>query len=65
LLYRLLRAFGETGVQIALSRIATEKGAAIDAFYVTDAEGKKLRSPSALTRLQKALQIAAQAVAPV
>ncbi len=64
LLYRLLRAFGETGVQIALSRIATEKGAAIDAFYVTDADGKKLRNPSALTRLQRALQVAAQAAAP-
>jgi [protein-PII] uridylyltransferase len=64
LLYRLLRAFGETGVQIALSRIATEKGAAIDAFYVTDAEGKKLRSPAAIARLQKALQVASQAVAP-
>ena len=37
LLYNLLRAFGESGVQIALSRIATEKGAAIDSFYVTEA----------------------------
>ena len=64
LLYRLLRAFGETGIQIALSRIATEKGAAIDAFYVTDADGKKLRSPTTIARLQKALQTASQAVVP-
>ena len=40
LLYRLLRAFADTNVEIALSRIATEKGAAIDAFYVTDGEGQ-------------------------
>jgi len=62
LLYRLLSAFSETGVTIALSRIATEKGAAIDAFYVTDGEGRKLRSTAAITRLQKALQVASQAV---
>ena len=62
LLYRLLRAFADTNVEIALSRIATEKGAAIDAFYVTDAEGRKLRNATTITRLQKALQMAAQAM---
>ncbi|MEI9898474.1 MAG: hypothetical protein WDN28_32615 [Chthoniobacter sp.] len=61
LLYRLLRAFAETNVQIALSRIATEKGAAIDAFYVSDADGRKLRSAATIARLQKALQAASQA----
>jgi [protein-PII] uridylyltransferase len=60
LLYRLLRAFAEVNVQIALSRIATEKGAAIDAFYVTDAEGRKLRNATTIARLQKALQEASQ-----
>jgi [protein-PII] uridylyltransferase len=61
LLCKLLNAFAETGVQIALSRIATEKGAAIDAFYVTDADGKKLGSSATIARLQKALQLASQA----
>jgi [protein-PII] uridylyltransferase len=61
LLYKLLHAFAEAGVQIALSRISTEKGAAIDAFYVTDPEGRKLRSPASIARLQKALQVASQA----
>jgi [protein-PII] uridylyltransferase len=61
LLYKLLHAFAVTGVQIALSRIATEKGAAIDAFYVTDAEGRKLRNTAVIGRLQKALQAASQA----
>jgi [protein-PII] uridylyltransferase len=61
LLYRILTAFAESGVEIAVSRVATEKGAAIDAFYVTDGEGRKLRSANAIARLQKALQVAAQA----
>ena len=61
LLASLLHAFAETGVQIALSRIATEKGAAIDAFYVTDADGKKLRDAATIARLQKALQSVSEA----
>jgi len=64
LLYRLLNAFAATNVQIALSRISTEKGAAIDAFYVTDMDGRKLRNPAAIGRLQRALQIASQAASP-
>jgi len=64
LLYKLLRAFAETGVQIALSRISTEKGAAIDAFYVTDPEGRKVRTAAVLSRLQKALQVASQGSPP-
>jgi len=64
LLYKLLNAFADVGVQIALSRISTEKGAAIDAFYVTDGDGKKLRSATTISRLQKALQCASQAPSP-
>ena len=60
LLASLLHAFSQTGVQIALSRIATEKGAAIDAFYVTDAHGHKLRDAATIARLQKALQAVSQ-----
>ena len=58
LLSNLLHAFTETGVQIALSRIATEKGAAIDSFYVTDGSGHKLRDAATIASLQKALQAA-------
>ena len=60
LLYNLLTAFGALGVQIALSRIATEKGAAIDSFYVSDAEGRKIKDPATIARLQHALQEASQ-----
>jgi [protein-PII] uridylyltransferase len=63
LLYDLLQALGRAGVQIALSRIATEKGAAIDTFYVTDAEGHKIKSSAAMSRLQAALSAAAPASA--
>ncbi len=64
LLYHLLRAIGQCGVSIALSRIATEKGAAIDTFYVSEADGRKLRNET-MVRLQKALQIAAETTAPL
>jgi [protein-PII] uridylyltransferase len=64
LLHRILRAFGEVDVQIALSRITTEKGAAIDSFYVTDQAGKKLKSGKSIERLQQALRNATQIPLP-
>ncbi len=62
LLYNLLRGFSEARVNIALSRIATEKGAAIDSFYVTNREGRKLRDAQGTAALQDALQQAAEAM---
>jgi [protein-PII] uridylyltransferase len=56
LLYFLLKALGRMGVQISFSRISTEKGAAIDSFYVTDAEGHKIRDIKSLARMQEALR---------
>jgi [protein-PII] uridylyltransferase len=64
LLYYLLRAFAETHVDIVLSRITTEKGAAIDSFYVTDEEGRKIREPERIVEIQRALQQAAGGNAP-
>ena len=60
LLYNILTGFGEAGLNIALSRIATEKGAAIDSFYVTDAEGGKIKETESVARLQQLLQNAAE-----
>ena len=37
LLYDLLTALGKEGANIILSRISTQKGAAVDTFYITDA----------------------------
>jgi len=56
LLYYLLKAFGEAGVNIALSRIATDKGAAIDSFYVTNREGRKIKDRESIHHLQKLLE---------
>lgn len=63
LLYTLLRAVGRAGAHIHLSRIATEKGAAIDTFYVTDAEGKKIKDQKSVARLQQALRDTSQQLA--
>jgi [protein-PII] uridylyltransferase len=59
LLYELLSAFGQENVSIALSRISTEKGAAIDTFYVADQDSRakitdSTRIAALLERLQKA-----------
>lgn len=59
LLYNLLKAFASADVNIVLSRIATEKGAAIDTFYVTDAIGQKIESTAAIKALQQVLLDAA------
>ncbi len=64
LLYNLLQAFGDQEIQIALSRITTEKGAAIDSFYVTDFEGRKVKGADKLGGLQQALWKASQVHAP-
>ncbi len=59
LLYDLLSVFGQENVSIALSRISTEKGAAIDTFYVADQNSRtkitdSTRIAALLERLQKA-----------
>ena len=46
-------------VTIAHSRVATEKGAAFDSFYVTDFEGRKLTNKATLDQLRSALLRAA------
>jgi [protein-PII] uridylyltransferase len=56
LLYELLSAFGQERVSIALSRISTEKGAAIDTFYVADrATRGKITDPARIAALQERL----------
>jgi [protein-PII] uridylyltransferase len=60
LLYELLSAFGQERVSIALSRISTEKGAAIDTFYVADRTTRgKIAEPSRIAALQERLHRAA------
>src|SRR6476619_5078454 len=58
LLYDLLRALGETEVNIELSRITTEMDGAMDTFYITDGNGN-ITEESAIKRIQRLLQRAA------
>jgi [protein-PII] uridylyltransferase len=62
LLYDVLRCFASVQMNIAHSRIATEKGAAFDSFYVNDAEGRKLSSQPLIARLRASLLTAATGV---
>jgi len=57
LLFDLLSVFGREGVSISLSRISTEKGGAIDTFYVVDSSTRgKITDSSRIAALQEALQ---------
>ncbi len=58
LLHDLLAALNRADVRVALSRVATEKGGAIDSFYLTDAEGRRLADPEELGRLRDAVRAA-------
>ena len=59
LLYRLTRVLYEQNVDIALAKISTEGNRAIDVFYVTDADGRKIVEETALESIRQALLAAA------
>ena len=59
LLYDILSCFDREGVSIALSRISTQSGAAIDTFYVVDRPNhSKITDSHRIAALQKSLQLA-------
>ena len=59
LLYDLLRAMGDCGLRIEISRITTEMDVAMDSFYVYGKDGEKITSTPAIKHLQEALHRAA------
>lgn len=59
LLYDLLRALGKLGVNVVLARIATDMGAAIDSFYLTDRENERITDGATIKKIQQAIQLAA------
>lgn len=61
LLHDLLAALGRLDVRVALSRVATEKGGAIDSFYLTDADGGRIADPEILRRVRDAVREAVSA----
>jgi [protein-PII] uridylyltransferase len=46
LLHRISQTFSELNIDIAIAKICTEKGAAVDSFYVTTQENRKIESQS-------------------
>ena len=57
LLYDLLTALEHEGVNIGLSRISTQKGAAIDTFYINDAASRgKITDSDRIASLQRRLR---------
>ena len=59
LLYDLLTALGREETDIVLSRISTQKGAAVDTFYLTDsATGAKITDSNRIAGLQHRLRAA-------
>jgi [protein-PII] uridylyltransferase len=59
-----LNSISRLDLEIALSRIATEKGAAIDTFYLTDKSGEKVISDESLRTLRDAILEAIELLKP-
>jgi len=45
LLYTLSQTLSELGLDISIAKISTEKGAAMDSFYVTELSGERIMAP--------------------
>jgi len=60
LLYDVTRAIGDQGFEIYISKAATIKDQVADAFYLKDAEGRKIKDGQRLERLREALLEAAR-----
>ena len=56
LLHAISRTLYELGASILFARILTEKGAALDTFYVTDVHGSKITDPQRLLAIDAALR---------
>ncbi len=55
LLYDISETLYEMGVEISLAKIVTERGAAIDAFYVAERDGSKIASGERIKAIEKRL----------
>jgi [protein-PII] uridylyltransferase len=60
LLYDVSRALTELNERVYLARIATEKGAAIDTFYITEHDGAKVLDAERQKKLKQRLRQAVQ-----
>ena len=64
LLYYISNSFADLGIDIALAKILTEKGAARDTFYVTTSDGKKIGDPELQKLIERTLLEAIQRLDP-
>ncbi len=62
LLYTIAQTLSELKIDVILSKITTEKGAAIDSFYVTEIGGGKLTTQQRLNTLERRLRTAIAAL---
>jgi [protein-PII] uridylyltransferase len=63
LLHTVSRALTEAGLDISLAKISTEKGAAIDSFYVNERDGQKVLHPDRQKYIAEKLLNAMRALA--
>jgi [protein-PII] uridylyltransferase len=56
LLYTISQTFAELKLDISSARIVTERGAAIDSFSVSDADGGKITAPEQLKHIEASLK---------
>src|SRR5215469_13723528 len=56
LLYAISQTLAKLRVDIAAARILTERGAAIDSFYVREPDGGKIESPARRVLIEKSLR---------
>jgi [protein-PII] uridylyltransferase len=56
LLYRIASAIADSAVSIISARVTTEKGAALDTFYLCDKNGKKVGNEETLRKLTRAVR---------
>ena len=62
LLYATAQAFSELGLDISVAKIVTEKGAALDSFYVCDADGEKVEVPARQKLIAEKLRAAIESL---
>ena len=56
LLYAVSRALSELALDISLAKICTEKGAAVDSFYVSEMDGSRILAPERQGEIERTLR---------